>query len=243
MFLINIAPTPDQTGNLVGVSKNISTEITESTIDSSIEEEDKMPPATRMKCEIEECPFETPEHLVTIDQVVAILTLHMTHMHGDRTNAARAHAGTILKPMPVPIYGNKMSLKDYIQTITEWSIATPSMTDSQKQRLVLDSLSKNTDKVEERDHLEANTVRLAENKTVNRIIEILKERFELSDDQEYDMFLKEMNDIDDDVSTDLWNNVEKLMIRFRDLKIAERPNYFFWRFMNTIGRKKKCGQL
>ena len=62
---------------------------------------------------------------------------------------------------------------------------------------------------------------------MNKIIEILKERFELSDDQEYDMFIKEMKEINKDVSTDLWNSVEKLMIKFKDLRIAERPNYFF----------------
>ena len=90
-----------------------------------------------MKCEIEGCPFEMPEHLVTIDQIIAILTLHNTQMHSDITNAARANAGTIIKPMLVPTYGTMMSLKDYIQRLNDWNVATPSMTESQKHQLVL----------------------------------------------------------------------------------------------------------
>ena len=57
------------------------------------------------------------------------------------------------------------------------------MTESQKQQLVLESLRKNNDRGEERDHLDANTTRLAADKTVNKVMEILKERFELSKDQ------------------------------------------------------------
>ena len=197
-----------------------------------------MPPATRETCEFEGCNYVTPENRTTIRDVIETMQLHHNAAHNNRPNEARINTGTITKPMTVPTCGNKMSLKDYIQEITEWRDATPSMTETQKQRLVLDSISKNTDRVAEKDHLDANTARLAANRTVDRVVEILKERFKLSDDQEYDMFLKELNDIDDDVSTDLWNNVEKLMTRFKDLKIAERPNYFFWRFMNKIGMKK-----
>ena len=108
---------------------------------------------------------------------------HITCMYSDRINAARANAGTIIKLMHVPTYRTTMSLKDYIQRLIDWNVAMPSMTECQKQQLVLESLSKNTNRVDERDHLDVNTTRLAEVKTVNKIIEILKERFELSDNQ------------------------------------------------------------
>ena len=41
------------------------------------------------------------------------------------------------------------------------------------------------------------------------------------------MFIKELKDINNDVLTDLWNSVEKLMIKFKDITIADRPHYFF----------------
>ena len=64
------------------------------------------------------------------------------------------------------------------------------MTNSQKQQLVLESLSKNMNRMEERYHLDANMTRLSEDKNVNKIIEIIKERSKLSNDQEYELFLK-----------------------------------------------------
>ena len=202
-------------------------------------------PAARRKCPAANCEYETFENLNTQELVLRDLEIHVeiTHKIPAMANYSRAqppegarapathqtHAATVLKPLPVPNYGEAMSLKDYIKRLMDWNEVTTAVPEAQKQQLVLESLSKNSYRKEEKDHLDASTAKLSEEKTVQQVITILNERFELSDDQEYDLYIKLMKETDSDSTTDLWNKTEHLMIKWEELKISSRPNFFFWR--------------
>ena len=203
-------------------------------------------PATRRNCArlYPDCPFVTMEGIQTQEMVMEELRMHIRAVHEVTPNQAdevlrQARPPTILRKDPVvPAYGKDLEFGDYIESLKEWSQQV-SHSEQVKVSLIQESLMKNPDRKDELAELNHNAAVLSSEKTVDKLIQILEDRYSLDEDQQIDNLLKEMKDLNYSDARELSGKIEKMKIKWEKLEIGKKPNKVFWRILAMEGREKK----
>ena len=201
------------------------------------------------QCNVTDCDFTTAPNNKTIDQVLKDLELHMEghrmsvaqeqrHQQQDhRQDAPFQGARNVLqKQRPPPIYGKDLPFEDYVDLLNEWDLGNidPEAT---KQHAIIDNLQKNNNRSAEAAYLSANSSRLKSDRTVQNLILILKEKFELSEEQKFDNLVKRMLNFKPDSKEDLLTEGDRVAAQWKDLKINEKQHYFIRRWITEKGKE------
>ena len=186
-----------------------------------------------MACSSPDCGFNTPE-LHTQELVLRALEAHVQTVH----QVARGPPQTnqLFKHRSVPIYGKNLSLKDYIILIRDWS-STNQDSEANKQHLIIESLQRNDKRSEEAAHINSNSASLSEVNTVEKLIQMLEDKFKLTKEQEFDNDLLKIRNLKTSDKEDLWTELEEMMTKWNELEVDKNTNFMFWRLLTIVGRE------